>query len=419
MSVVFLLLCLLTVLLTGGCKSEPSEENPIILGVPTSLGYWFGQGALNGATMAMEEINAAGGVNVNGEMRLIKLVSIDTRDSVPGVPTQDALMAIEKLILDENIVGIVAAPNRSEVMVAAMDLNAKYKMPQISCLAKTPAVNSKVLEEYDKYKYCFRSTLDAFAIANYNTMAFKAVGEKFGFNKIAFINQDVSWANGVAALCGAALGESGWEVVASEAIPAGTTDFAVALSKAKEAGAQVLGLLFDMPEVSNLLHQYADMEFPGIAGGVIGPLSDPGSWDAYNGKIEGVFTHVCEAGVFPVPAIPKSVEFFNNYTERWGHEPEGVAGMSPSYDAVYIFKDAIERAGTTDPDALVIAIEQTDIQGAVGRIRFNDGHNVVYGTDPSVEALGMMIQWQAPGVRKIVIPSNIAEADFVLPPWMR
>jgi hypothetical protein len=36
-----------------------------------------------------------------------------------------------------------------------------------------------------------------------------------------------------------------------------------------------------------------------------------------------------------------------------------------------------------------------------------------------VEALGMMIQWQAPGVRKIVIPSNIAEADFVLPPWMR
>jgi len=417
--VAVLLILSLTVPLLAGCGGGTDDENPIVLGLPTSLGYWFGTGGLNGATLAVEEINAAGGVSIGGEMRPFKLVSIDSRDSVPGVPTADSLMAIEKLILEEDLTGIVCAPNRSEVLLAAMELNAKYKMPQVSCLAKSPAINAKILEDYDKYKYCFRSTLDAFAIANYNSGTFMAVGEKFGFNKIAFIYQDVLWATGVTALCTKALTEAGWEVVASEAIPAGTTDFNIPLSKAKEAGAQVLGLMFDMPEVTNLIDQYITMEFPGVAGGVIGPLSEPGMWDAFDGKVEGVIVSICEAGCYPVQSMEKSVKFFNDYTERFGHEPEGVAGMSPSYDAVYIFKDAIERANSTDPDALVTALEATDLYGACGRLRFNEGHNIVYGDDPEEVALGPMIQWQAPGVRKVVFPLSVAEADFVLPPWMK
>ena len=416
-----LALSLLAMPFMSACGPKAPEEGaePVILGLPTSLGYWFGRGAVEAATLAVEEVNAAGGVNVGGEMRPFKLVTIDTRDSVPGVPTADSLMAVEKLILEEGVHAIVAAPNRSEVLLAELDVISKYKIPQLSTLAKTPAIQTKVLEEYDKYKYEFRVTLSAIDIAKYHIALYKHIGEKFGFNKYFGIHQDVLWARGVDGFCAKTLKEAGWEIVGMEAIPVGATDFSMALTKAKEGGAQVIGVFFDMPEVSHLIDQYATMKIPAVAGGVIGPLSDPGNWEAYEGRVEGVMTNICEVGVYPSPAIPKSVEFFDAYTKRWGHEPEGVACHSPTYDSVYNLKDAIERAGTLDADALVTALEQTDMKGAIGRIRFGKDHQVPYGYDPEEEALSLFIQWQQPGVRKVVFPTAIADAELVLPPWMK
>lgn len=414
-----LVLSLLAIPLMG-CPAPPEEEvEPVVFGLPTSLGYWFGDGALEGATLAVEEINAAGGVDVAGVMRPIKLVSIDTRDSAPGVPTADSLLAIEKLILEENPHAIVCGPNRSEVMLAAMDLFAKYNMICIDCLAKSPAHQAKVAEDPDTYRHWFRITTTALYMGDYHVKLINHVGDKFGFNKVFPIMQDVLWARGTAGLVTKGLEELGWEVVGSETIPLGTTDFSMPLLKAKEAGAQVIPIFFDMPEVAQLIDQWAIMEIPAIPVGVVGPLLDPGAWEAYDEKVEGVILHICEAGVWPVPTIPKSVEFWNSYLERWGHEPEGIAGQSPSYDAVYVLKDAIERAGTLDPDALVTALEETDYYGAVGRIRFDETHQAPYGFDPEETCIAVFVQWQKPGEKKLVFPLPVAEADIVLPPWMK
>ncbi len=54
-------------------------------------------------TLAMEEINAAGGVRIGGQNRPIKLEIVDTRDEEPGVPTSEVLLAIEKLILEKKV----------------------------------------------------------------------------------------------------------------------------------------------------------------------------------------------------------------------------------------------------------------------------------------------------------------------------
>ena len=57
--------------------------------------------------------------------------------------------------------------------------------------------------------------------------------------------------------------------------------------------------------------------------------------------------------------------------------------------AIYILANAFERAKTVEPDAVVKALEQTDMQGAIGRIRFGKDHQVVYGFDPKETALGV------------------------------
>jgi len=62
----------------------------------------------------------------------------------------------------------------------------------------------------------------------------------------------------------------------------------------------------------------------------------------------------------------------------------------PSYDAIYMLASAFERAKTVEPDAVVKALEQTDMQGAIGRIRFGKDHQVVYGFDPKETALGLV-----------------------------
>ena len=93
------LVCLFTILFV-----VPSfAQQPITLGIPTSLKLIEGAEGNKAAILATEEINAKGGVQVGKEKRLLKTESLDIRDGEPGVPTSEALLGIEKLILDKKI----------------------------------------------------------------------------------------------------------------------------------------------------------------------------------------------------------------------------------------------------------------------------------------------------------------------------
>ena len=94
-------------------------QDPIVLGCPLSTAFLYGWDAERGVTLAVEEINAKGGVNVGGTKRPFKVETIDTRDLEPGVPVSEALLAVEKLILDKKADFIVGGPVRSEAALAA------------------------------------------------------------------------------------------------------------------------------------------------------------------------------------------------------------------------------------------------------------------------------------------------------------
>ena len=145
----------------------------------------------------------------------------------------------------------------------------------------------------------------------------------------------------------------------------------------------------------------------------------PGAWKTFEAKIDGAMNAIFEVGNIPVKKIPQSVAFYNNYKKKFGVELESGHGPAPSYESVYILAEAIEQAGTLEPDALVAALEKTDRMGAMGRIRFGKNHQVVYGQDPKETALGCVYQWEKPGVRQIVFPEIIAEDKIQLPEWMR
>jgi len=134
--------------------------------------------------------------------------------------------------------------------------------------------------------------------------------------------------------------------------------------------------------------------------------------------VEGSCHIFQEIGQLPVKAWPKSVEFFQKYEKRWGIETRRKLtdhGIAPAYDAMHILTNVIERAGSLEPDAIVKGLENTDHLGAIGRIRFNKDHNVIYGFNPKETAVGVMFQWKAPGVKVPVFPKEIAEGAVDLP----
>ena len=86
--------------------------------------------------------------------------------------------------------------------------------------------------------------------------------------------------------------------------------------------------------------------------------------------------------------------------------------------AVYVIKDAIERAGSLDPEKLVAAMKATDLMGVYGRIKFDPKTNqVIPSLDPNEGAVGTIFQWQA-GTRIVVFPPKVATGAIMLPPWM-
>jgi branched-chain amino acid transport system substrate-binding protein len=417
----FLIVCLLGIGIQSFSTKANAQGKPIVIGAPLATAFLYGWDAERGIKLAVEEINQKGGVTVGKEKRSFKVEAIDTRDLEPGVPTSDALLVVEKLILEKKADFIVGGPVRSEAALAAMDLLSKYKKVSILTTGVlTPAYHKRVAAEYDKFKYCFRISGEVvWMVAGEFVPCLMDIKAKFGLNKLFIMVQDVAHARGAGDLTGKMASEKGWEIVGKEIYPTGTTDYSVGLLKVKKENAQVILIVMDMPESSILLKQWFDMKIPALPfGTIISAAEQPGFYKATEGKGEYCLASVVNAGNAPSKATPWTMKFVEAYQKKYGLEPEGY-GTSSSYMAVYVLKDAIERAGSLDSDAVVAALEKTDMIGVYGRIKFDPkSHQVIPSVDPKEGAVGTIFQWQA-GKRIVVFPPKIAMGEIKLPPWMK
>jgi branched-chain amino acid transport system substrate-binding protein len=396
------------------------SAEPIKLGAPLSTAYLYGWDAERAIKLAVEEINAKGGVNVGGEKRPFSVDVIDTRDLEPGVPVSEALMAMDKLILEKKVDFIIGGPVRSEAALAAMSLLNKHKIISILTTgALSPKYHALVEKNYDKFKYCFRIHGEAKWLVKEILTCLMEIKEKYGFDKLFIMVQDVAHARAAGKILGKVAAKKGWNVTGMEIYPTGTGDFSMGLIKVKKTESQVISIWMDMPESAILLKQWYDMKIPALPfGSTLAAAEQPGFWEATKGKGEFCLANVVNAGNAPSNATPWTMKFYNAYKKRWDIEPEGL-GSSSSYMAVYVLKDAIERAGSLDPDKVIAALEKTDMEGVYGRLRFNPkSHQVIPSFDPKEGAVGSIFQWQD-GKRVVVFPKSIATGQIELPPWMK
>jgi branched-chain amino acid transport system substrate-binding protein len=149
-------------------------------------------------------------------------------------------------------------------------------------------------------------------------------------------------------------------------------------------------------------------------------MAGPGAWKTFKGKIGGLINANFEIGsAIPTSKYEPAKKFYDDYAKKYGKPLEAGHGPAPSYDAVYILAEAIERAGSLDADKIVAEIEKTDRKGVIGRIKFDEGHQVIYGDDPAKTACACISQWTEDGKRVIVLPQSLAEGQIQLPAWVK
>jgi branched-chain amino acid transport system substrate-binding protein len=395
--------------------------DPIIIGVPTFLSHVDGKESLNTLMLAVDEINAKGGVKVGSEKRLFKVEALDIRDGAPGVPVPEALLGIEKVILEKKPTALLVGPFRSEALMAAMDLIAKYKVPMIGSIAMIPASEDKIRQDPAKYKYIFRNCINAKYLVSNLVGIMSFIHKEFGFGKVFVMHQDVAWARATATgIVKNYFEKAGWTVLGQEAYPTGASDFSSALMKAQSGGAQVIMPIFDMATSAVLVKQWNSMKVPALMAGFASPLGGPSAWKTFDQKIGGAINMNFELGsAIASKKWPKSVAFEQAFEKKYKRPLDGGHGEGPSYDAVYILKEAIERAGSVEPDAVVAALEKTDYLGIMGRTRFDNGHQAIFGMDPKEADVAAAFQWTDKGGRVVVFPESIAEGKIQLPAGLK
>jgi branched-chain amino acid transport system substrate-binding protein len=304
----------------------------------------------NGARLAADEINAAGGLKVGDKTYKIEIVAEDDK-----ADPKEGTLAAQKLV-DAGVVAVVGHLN-SGTSIPASKIYSDANVTQIS----PSATNPKLTEQ--GFKTTFRDVANdnqqGSVLANYAADEMKA-------KTIAIIDDRTAYGQGLADVVERVAKEKGLKVVAREFTNDKATDFNAILTKIKSVKPAVVmygGMDATAGPMAKQMKQLG-IKAPLLAGdGVCSPEFIKLAGDAAN-----VLT--CSMAGEAVDKLPKGEEFKAKYKAKFGTD---VQIYSPySYDAVYVIADAIKRAGKVDRAAITAAMPATNYTGLTGTIAFDE-----------------------------------------------
>jgi len=306
----------------------------------------YGQPTLNAITLVVEEYNAKGGILG----RQIEIVAQDDQCK-PEIATNVAT----RLISDE--VDIVLGHICSGAAKAAMPLYNDAKIVAIS-----PSVTAPIMTQSGDNPYFFRTVADDTASA---IISAKFVLEKAKAKKIAILHDNSEYGKGYGDQAAKYIKESGLgEVVLFEAITPGAADYSSVVRKVRQKGADMLMWGGYYPEASKIL---ANMHGLDVSIPFIGPdgLKDMGFVELAGEDANGVYA----AGPTDTSANPISKFYAEKHMEKYGTVPG--AFFDNAISAAIAMLNAIEKAGSTESDKIMIALRTHEVDTAVGTIKFD------------------------------------------------
>lgn len=355
------LLGVAAVLASAGCKKagNAANSNEIPIGEFASLTGGtasFGQSSHKGTAMAVEEINAAGGV-------LGKPLKLYTEDDQSKAG--EAATVVRKLISRQGVVAVLGEVASSRSLEAA-PICQSNKIPMIS----PASTNPKVTEVGDYiFRVCFIDPFQGTVVAKYALSR--------GWKRVALltdVKQDYSV--GLSQFFKENFTKNGGTIVSEQSYSSGDKDFKAQLTSIKSANPDAIVVSGYYTEAGLIASQARQL-------GITVPLLGGDGWDSPSlvevaGKaIDGSYFSNHFSVEDPSPVIQ---DFVKKYKAKYNEVPDAMAALG--YDSAKILADAITRAGTTDSAKLRDAIAATkDFQAVTGKISLDAQRNA---TKPAV-----------------------------------
>ncbi|WP_290811369.1 ABC transporter substrate-binding protein [Halovivax sp.] len=408
----------------AGCLGgeEAGQEGPITIGHLGPVELSMGIGSERSGQLAIDQLNDEGGI----DDREVEFVSADTR----GEPAE-AEREAEAMIMQEEV-DVILGTFVSEVMQGIVDLVAEFDVPFLITGSADPrTLQDTVGEDYDHYKSVFRtgpinSDLQAEAMADYADY----LNEEHGWESFAHIADDAAWTVPFSENLPDLLEDRGYDVVYEDRLSIETDDFTPVLDSIEAEGADAVFRFFAHIVGTDFLATWREAEYPFSVEGIHVASMAPEFWDMTEGL--ALYETTSQSGAGGATEITEeTMPFVEAYQDAYADEGAPALPMYMgfnTYDAVYVYADAVERAGTTDYegdlDAIVDALLETDHTGAAGEIELYGPddeypHDVMETRDEDdVISNFPMTQWQEGGEIECVYPREFATADHVAPDWV-
>jgi branched-chain amino acid transport system substrate-binding protein len=312
----------------------------------------FGQTSHRGVVLAIEEINAAGGV-LGKQLQLI----YEDNQTKPG----ESATAVKKLISRDKVIALIGEVSSSRSLEAA-PIAQGAKIPMIA-----PAATNKRVTKVGNYifRVCFIDPFQGAVMAKFAT-------EDLKVKKVAVLSSvSNAYSLGLAKVFKETFTAAGGTIATEKSFSEGDKDFRAQLTAVKAAGVEAVFVPSYYTEAALIVRQAREL-------GITVPFFGGDGWedeqllkiggDALNGCYYS--THFSAENTDPGVAV-----FVRKYKGRWNGELPG-AFSALGYDAIYVLADALKRAGTTDGPKLRDALADTkNFSGATGVTNLDKDRN--------------------------------------------
>lgn len=334
----------------GGASgsAKGGDDSTFIIGSmgPTSgANASYGTSVKNGAQIAVDELNEAGGINgTKFELKFeddqadagvaanaySKLYS-DNMDALLGATTSNSCQAVNKLAQKDNI------------------------------LMVTPSGSTKDITDPDNvFRICFTDPLQGEKIAD-------LVTDTLGYKNIAVL-YDVSsdYGVGIHDAFVKQVKAKGAKIVSDQSFTSGDKDFNTQLTSIKSAKPDVIFVPGYYQEASFILTQAKQL-------GIDTPFVGSDGWDGVTTQL-GTNANIANGAIFLSPFFSAdSAENVKNFVAKYQEEYKAVPDQfaADAYDGVYAIAKAYEKAGSKDTNALIKAMKEIEVDGVTGKFSFD------------------------------------------------
>ena len=371
-------------------------QGEIRIGVIGPMKFVQGIGHWNGATMAAEEINAKGGIQVGFWKSKIKLVQADSNEFLN---VTDATNAMERLMTQDKV-DFVVGGFRTEAVLAMQDIAMEHKKIFIGCGAAHDELCLRVAKDYNRYKYWFRGTpfnstyLARTAFVHLGTVA-ALVKQTLNIPKIkvAIVMEKAAWADPMVAAAQAAIPKMGMEIAGVWRPSAVATDTTAELSAIQRSEAHIIFTIFSSSVGIPFARQAGELKIPAFQVGINVEAQKEGFMQATQGMGDYVMTSNTYARGVEQNELTKP--FVDGYIKRFGEVPTYNAD---TYAAItYGLAPTIEQAGSLNADKIVSILEERVYKTPSGVVKYMKDaqgkhlHDLTWG--PGF-LTGISTQWQ-------------------------